>query len=199
MISRYARWMAGAACVAWAAAVFGQAPPQSQEAKTIPEFAFRYEQSCHGVQAGRLKALPPSASAIQRMEIEAFDDYVCPCLAAKIIEVKDEELAQRILARDPAVQKSFFVPALQQCAVVLTRKLAVASCEDEAKDPQATKVTPQACKCFSEEVAKLSDAAIQDDATKAYSNTEARAKDPSVKPYDSRIVALQTECVRKNP
>ena len=174
------------------------APAEGGRPHNLPQFAFKYEQSCHATQAARLKALPKPASKVQKMQLEITDQDVCPCMARKIIEVSDQRLAERILDEDKDLDSTFYEPAFQQCSVSVLRKMALPTCKDDIPKGTLTPAAAQeACQCYSDAVAKLDDAAIRDDAVAAYLNYEARVKDPTVKPYASKLEAMKGECVRK--
>jgi hypothetical protein len=164
----------------------------------LPQFAFRYEQNCHQTQAARLRQLPKSASKVEKMQLEIIDEDVCPCMARKIIEVSDQRLAERILAEDKDLTATFFEPAFQSCSVSVLRKMALPSCKvDIPKGSLQPADAQEACECYAAAVAKLDDTAIRDDAVEAFRNYEARSKDPTVKPYASKLESLKTECIRK--
>jgi hypothetical protein len=120
-------------------------------------------------------------------------------MAAKIIEVPDEKLAARILAKDKEMESAFFEPAFQQCSVAVLRKMALPTCKDDIAHgtlkPAAVEAT---CQCYSEAVAKLDDKTIRDDAVAAYLNYDARSKDRSIQPYVSRLEVLRLDCLRKH-
>src|SRR5262245_15074736 len=73
-----------------------------------PQYAFQYENRCHQAQAARLKSLAEPVSEVEKMQIEITDTDVCPCMARKIIEVTDQQLASRILNDDPGLEASFY-------------------------------------------------------------------------------------------
>ena len=174
------------------------APAEEDRPHNLPQFAFKYEQNCHASQAASLKALPKGASEVQKMQIEIVDEDVCPCMARKIIEVSDQRLAERILDKDKDLDSTFFEPAFQQCSVAVLRKIALPSCKDDIpKGTLEPAAIQEACQCYADAVAKLDDAAIRDDAVAAYKNYEARVKDPTVKPYASKLESMKAECVRK--
>jgi len=164
----------------------------------LPQFAFQYETRCHQTQAARLKALPQPASEVEKLQLEITDTDVCPCMARKIIEVTDQQLATRILNEDQDLESTFYQPAFQQCSVSVLRKVALPACkEDIAPATMKPAAIEAACKCYSDAVAKLDDGAIRDDAVAAYRNYQERAKDPSVKPYASKLETLKTDCIAK--
>lgn len=164
----------------------------------LPQYAFQYEGRCHQTQAARLHELPKTASEVEKMQIEITDSDVCPCMARQIIEVKDQELATRILNDDPDLNTAFYEPAFQACSVAVLRKIAGASCKDDITPGTLPPAAIQtACKCYSDSVAKMDDAAIRDDAIAAYRNYQDRIKDPSVKQYASKLEALKSECIAK--
>jgi len=164
----------------------------------LPQFAFQYETRCHQAQAARLKALPQPASEVEKMQLEITDTDVCPCMARKIIEVSDQELATRILNEDPELEATFYQPAFQACSVSVLRKIALPSCkEDIAPGTLKAAGIQAACQCYSDAVAKLDDATIRDDAVAAYRNYQERAKDPTVKPYTSKLETLKADCIAR--
>ncbi len=164
----------------------------------LPQYAFQYENRCHQTQAARLHALPKQASEVEKMQIEITDSDVCPCMARQIIEVKDQELATRILKDDPDLGAYFYEPAFQACSVSVLRKIAAASCKDDITPGTLKPADIQtACKCYSDAVAKMDDTAIRDDAVAAYRNYQERVKDPSVKAYASKLEAMKSECIAK--
>jgi hypothetical protein len=166
--------------------------------RNLPQFAFQYETRCHQAQASRLKSLPQPLSEVQKMQIEITDSDVCPCMARKIIEVSDQQLAARILNEDKDLDATFYEPAFQSCSVSVLRKIAMPSCKDDITPGTLKPAAIQAaCQCYSDAVAKMTDDAIRDDAVAMYRNYEERAKDPSVKPYDSKLEAVKTACIAK--
>jgi hypothetical protein len=174
------------------------ATAQDQTVHNLPQAAFKFEEGCHQAQAARLKSLPEGASEVERMQLEITDSDVCPCVARAIIEVKDQQLAERILAEDKELQQTFFEPAFQQCSVSLLRKTALPACKEDV--PQGTlkpAAAQAACQCYADAVAKLDDTVLRDDAVAAYRNYEARAQDPTVKPYTSKLESIQADCIAK--
>ena len=200
MTSRFGLAILGliSALCATAATAQDQTARQANLARNLPQFAFKYEQSCHQTQAVKLKSLPKGASEIERMQIEITDRDVCPCIARKIIELKDQDLAERILAEEDDVQSQFFEPAFQQCSVAVLRKTALLACKDDVS-PGTLKADAieEACRCYSDAVASMDDTSIRDDAIAAYRNYEARVKDPTVKLYASKLESMKTACVAK--
>src|SRR5215510_10980358 len=89
------------------------ADKDDQKPHNLPQFAFQYESRCHLAQAARLKALPQPASEVEKLQLEITDSDVCPCMARKIIEVTDQQLALRILNEDKDLESEFYEPALQ--------------------------------------------------------------------------------------
>jgi hypothetical protein len=170
---------------------------EEERPHNLPQFAFKYEQTCHQTQAVRLKALPKSGAKVQRMQLEIIDQDVCPCMARKIIEVTDQRLAERILAEDKDLGSLFFEPAFQQCSISVLRKMALPSCKDDIPKGTPPAAAEAACQCYADAVAKLDDATIRDDAVATYRNYEDRVKDPTIKPYASRLEALKTGCMTK--
>jgi hypothetical protein len=174
------------------------AADKDEKPHNLPQFAFQYETRCHHSQAARLKALPPTASEVEKQQIEITDTDVCPCMARKIIEVSDQQLASRILNEEAGLDETFYQPAFQQCSVSVLRKIALPACKEDIEPgtlkPAAIEV---ACKCYADAVAKLDDGAIRDDAVAAYRNYQERARDPAVKPYTSKLEALKTDCIAK--
>lgn len=189
-------WLTMAALIlATATAV---AADRDEKPHNLPQFAFQYETRCHQTQAARLKALPQPASEVEKMQLEITDTDVCPCVARKIIEVNDQQLASRILNEDKELETTFYQPAFVQCSVSVLRKVALPSCkEDVAPGTLKPAAIQAACQCYSDAVAKLDDAAIRDDAVATYRNYAERANDPNVKPYASKLEALKTACVAK--
>ena len=164
----------------------------------LPQFAFQYESRCHLNQAARLKALPQPASEVEKLQLEITDTDVCPCMARKIIEVNDQQLASRILNEDKDLESTFYQPAFQQCSVSVLRKIALPSCKEDIGPGTLKPAAIQAaCKCYADAVAKLDDATIRDDAVATYRNYEERAKDPSVKAYTSKLETLKSDCIAK--
>lgn len=174
------------------------AADKDEKPRNLPQFAFQYESRCHLNQAARLKQLPQPVSEVEKMQIEITDSDVCPCMARKIIEVSDQQLATRILNEDPDLQETFYQPAFQQCSVSVLRKTALPACKEDM-EPGAMKAAAiqAACKCYSDAVAKLDDGAIRDDAVAAYQNYQERAKNPAAKPYTSKLETLKSDCIAK--
>src|SRR6185295_8160898 len=174
------------------------AADKDEKPRNLPQFAFQYESRCHLNQAARLKQLPQPVSEVEKMQIEITDSDVCPCMARKIIEVSDQQLASRILNEDKDLEETFYQPAFQQCSVSVLRKVAGPACKEDI-EPGTLKAPAiqAACKCYADAVAKLDDATIRDDAVAAYRNYQERAKDPSVKEYPSKLVALKADCMAK--
>ena len=172
---------------------------QDRPEAALSRFASNYEQTCHQTQAARLKALQEPVSELQKMQLEIVDKEVCPCMASRIVAVTDPKLAARIMAGDKEAQGTFFEPAFQQCSVAVLRKTALPACkEDIANGTLAPAAVEASCQCYSDAVAKLNDETIRNDAVAAYLNYQARDKDPSIKPYVSRLVVLRLECVRRH-
>jgi len=82
--------------------------------------------------------------------------------------------------------------------VSVLRKSAVPACKEDIEPGTLKPAAIQAaCKCYADGVAKLDDNAIRDDAVAAYQNYQQRAKDPSVKPYASKLETLKADCIAK--
>lgn len=174
------------------------AADKDEKPRNLPQFAFQYESRCHLNQAARLKSLPQPVSEVEKQQIEITDSDVCPCMARKIIEVSDQQLASRILNEDPDLEATFYQPALQQCSVSVLRKTALPSCKEDIEPGTLKPAAIQAaCQCYADAVAKLDDNSIRDDAVAAYANYQERAKNPSVKAYTSKLETLRADCIAK--
>ena len=177
--------------------LFGLAKAAEQQAPALAGFAAAYEDQCHKDHAERLKRLVAAGrklTAMDKLNNDSLEQTKCQCMAGKLRDVSNGELARGILDRDSRAAGPFYERAFEECVVKSSRETVLPLCLLDAKKKPNSAHAAAVCKCMAAGYQQLDDQTLIDESRAVFKNSTQRAKDPNVALFHGKVAEVEDRC-----